>query len=268
MNAEDDTGPEAPTLGEQLRLAREAKGMSLDDVASRTRIPIRHLQNIEREDWDALPAVTYAIGFARNYANAVGLDGAVLARELRARIGGPTHRAAAPEYYAEADPARVPPRSLAIIAVLIAIALVAGYLYWRSTLDAEPEIPPLALPEAGPAPGAAPAAPSPQAAAGQPVTLVATGEVWLRITEGPTGPTIFTSSMAAGDRYQLPSTAQRPTLRTGRPQNLRILVGTQDLGPIEPVERSVSNLSLLGPDLVQRAQSQPPAAPPAAPLPN
>ena len=59
--------------------------MSLDDVASRTRIPIRHLQNIEREEWDALPAVTYAIGFTRNYANAVGLDGATLARELRER---------------------------------------------------------------------------------------------------------------------------------------------------------------------------------------
>ena len=63
--------------------------MSLDDVASQTRIPIRHLQHIEREDWDALPAPTYAIGFTRNYANAVGLDGAAIARELRDRIGGP-----------------------------------------------------------------------------------------------------------------------------------------------------------------------------------
>ena len=67
--------------------------MSLDDVASRTRIPIRHLQNIESEEWDALPAVTYAIGFARNYANAVGLDGAAIAGELRERIGGPRRRA-------------------------------------------------------------------------------------------------------------------------------------------------------------------------------
>ena len=112
MTEQDRPGQEDHvSLGERLRRAREAKGMSLDDIAGRTRIPIRHLQNIEREDWDALPAVTYAIGFARNYANAVGLDGATLARELRDEIGGPSHRAAAPEYYAQADPARVPPRS-------------------------------------------------------------------------------------------------------------------------------------------------------------
>src|ERR1044071_7508861 len=113
MNGQDDPGPEVElSIGEQLRRTREAKGFSLDDIAGRTRIPIRHLQNIEREEWDALPAATYAVGFTRNYANAIGLDGAALARELRDRIGGPSHRAAAPEYYAQADPARVPPKPL------------------------------------------------------------------------------------------------------------------------------------------------------------
>ena len=108
MSAQDDFGPDTDlSIGEQLKRAREAKGLSLDDVANRTRIPIRHLQNIEREEWDALPAATYAVGFTRNYANALGLDGPSIARNLRERIGGPSHRAAAPEYYAQADPARV-----------------------------------------------------------------------------------------------------------------------------------------------------------------
>jgi cytoskeleton protein RodZ len=248
------------SLGERLRRAREAKGLSLDDVAARTRIPIRHLQNIEREDWDALPAVTYAIGFARNYASAVGLDGAVVGRELRARIGGTPARAAAPEYYAQADPARVPPRSLAIVAILIAVLLVGSYLIWRSTLDGRPDaVPPLAIPEAAPAqaPNAS-AAPSPQAAAGQPVTLVATGEVWLRITEGPGGPPIYSGSMVAGDRYQLPAGAQRPVIRTGRPQNLRAAIGNRDLGPLAPDER-VIEASLRPEDLATRAQGAPPA---------
>jgi transcriptional regulator with XRE-family HTH domain len=247
------------SLGEQLRRAREAKGLSLDDVAARTRIPIRHLQNIEREDWDALPAVTYAIGFARNYANAVGMDGAIVGRELRARIGGAPSRAAAPQYYAQADPARVPPRSLAIIAILIALVLVAGYLIWRGTLADEPAIvPPLEIPGAGPAPPV-PAAPPPRAAAGQPVTLVATGDVWLRITEGPSGPSIFTGSMIAGDRYQLPASAQRPVIRTGRPQNLRANLGARDLGPLAPTEQVIEDVSLLPQDLAARAQGVPPA---------
>jgi cytoskeletal protein RodZ len=80
------------SIGERLRRARETRGMSLDDVANQTRIPMRHLQHIETEDWEALPAPTYAIGFARNYANAVGLDGPAIAGELRDSIGGPRRR--------------------------------------------------------------------------------------------------------------------------------------------------------------------------------
>ena len=266
MDGQDDLGPgQDLSIGEQLRHARELKGMSLDDVAGRTRIPIRHLQNIEREEWDALPAATYAVGFTRNYANAVGLDGATLARELRERIGGPSHRAAAPEYYAQADPARVPPKSLVFGAIFLAI-LIGAYLLWRSTLDGGPSaVAPLEIPvEQAPATAPArPAAPPPQAAAGQPVTLVATGEAWLRISEGPGGPVIFQGTMAAGDRYQLPAGAQQPVIHTGRPQNLRASVGASDLGPLGPTEQTV-NLSLRPQDLAARAQAAPPAPPPAA----
>ena len=269
MNEQDENqDDEVVTLGERLKRAREAKGMSLDDVASRTRIPIRHLQNIEREDWDGLPAATYAVGFTRNYANAVGLDGAALARELRDRIGSPTtHRAAAPVYYEAADPSRVPPRWLALIAVVLAVVLIGGYLIWRSGLDSEPEAIPIAeAPPEAPAPSApaAPAPASPQALAGQPVTLVATGEVWLRITDGPSGAPIFSGSLAAGDRYQVPPTAQQPMLRTGRPQNLRANVGAQDLGPLEATEHTLNNLSLRPEDLAARPRVGAPA--PAAAL--
>ena len=96
---------QAASIGERLQQAREAKGLSLDDVASQTRIPIRHLQHIEREEWDALPAVTYCVGFVRSYAGAVGLDGAELGRELREKLGGMRTRTPTPEYYEPADPA-------------------------------------------------------------------------------------------------------------------------------------------------------------------
>lgn len=264
MSGQDDFGPDADlSIGEQLKRAREAKGLSLDDVANRTRIPIRHLQNIEREEWDALPAATYAVGFTRNYANALGLDGPSIARTLRERIGGPSHRAAAPEYYAQADPARVPPKSLIFVVIFIAI-LVGAYLLWRSSAlggfgnPAQPvEIQVQQAPAPTPAQPAAP--PQPQAAAGQPVTLVATGEVWVRISEGPSGATIFTGTMAAGDRYQVPATAQHPILRTGRPQNLHAMVGAADIGPLGAVEERVS-VALRPEELAVRAQASPPAA--------
>ena len=256
------------SIGERLRLAREAKGMSLDDVAGRTRIPIRHLQNIESEEWDALPAVTYAIGFVRNYANVVGLDGAAIAGELRDRIGGPRRRAPAADYYEPADPARVPPRSMVVIVLVLGALLVAGYLLWRGTLDDESAtVPVLEVPAArGPAP-AAPAPLPPQAAAGRSVTLTATGEVWLRVGDGEGGPALFMGILAPGQTFAIPAGAQNPLIRTGRPQMLRAAVGGVDLGPLEPVERTIDNVSLRPEDLAARAQNRPPPAapPPAAP---
>jgi len=247
-------------IGERLRQGREAKGVSLDEVASQTRIPIRHLQHIEREEWDALPAITYCVGFVRSYANAIGLDGAELGRELRERLGGVRSRAPAAEYYQPADPSRVPPKSLAIIAAVIGVLLIAGYLIWRSSLDDVDE-PAASVPvqEAQapkqvqqPPDGTQPLQPS---VAGQPVTLVATEQVWLRIDDGG-GPALFQGEMTPGQRFQIPTTAQRPTLRTGRPQVLRIVIGARDIGPLEPVERTVSDVSLRPEDLVARQQQQ------------
>lgn len=262
------------SIGERLRRAREARAMSLDDVANQTRIPMRHLQHIELEEWDALPAPTYAIGFTRNYASAVGLDGPAIANELRDQIGGPRRRAPAPEYYEPADPARVPPKSLVIGVIVAALLLIGAYVLWRnlgSGADTEPQPTAEAPTEnvAGPADNGQAAAP--QDLAGQTTTLTALGGVWLRITDGENGPSLFTGILQTGQTFTVPATATRPLLRTGRPQMLRASAGGRDLGLIAPDERTVINVSLAPQDLAARAAGQPaPTAPataaPAAPL--
>ena len=138
-------------IGERLRMAREAKGLSLDEVAGQTRIPVRHLQHIESGDWDALPAITYSVGFVRSYGNAVGLDGGALGQELRQQLGGARRAGPAAEYYEPADPARVPPRWLAIAAAVIAALLIGGYLLFRSSLDDGAETVAQTEPKAAPA---------------------------------------------------------------------------------------------------------------------
>ncbi len=260
------------SIGDRLRHARESRGMSLDEVATQTRIPIRHLQHIEREEWDALPATTYCVGFAKAYANAVGLNGPEMARELRERLGGTRTRAPAPEYYEPADPARVPPRSTLLIAVIVLAVFVVGYLIWRSTLDEEPitpgvemAVPETAAPQAQPTPAQTQPV-QPQAVAGQPVTLVATEEVWLRVSDG--GTSLYQGILQAGQRFPIPPTAQQPVLRTARPQVLRIMVGARDIGPVEPVERTISNVSLRAEDLAGRLQGGANPASPQVPAPG
>lgn len=250
------------STGEQLKQAREAKGLSLDDVANQTRIPIRHLQNIEREDWEALPAPTYAVGFVRNYANIVGLDGAAMAVALRERIGGAVRtRAPAPEYYEPADPSRVPPRGLVLGALLFAALLILGYFFWFSSWSTDQSPEPEKAAEAPAAPVQRPAQQplQPQTAAGQPVVLTATGEVWLRVTDAEGGGQLFSGSLNAGQTFAVPATARRPVIRTGRPQLLRASVGGRDLGPLAPEERTVDAVSLLPQDLAARTQAAPAA---------
>jgi len=258
-------------IGERLRQAREAKGVSLDEIASQTRIPIRHLQHIEREEWDALPAITYCVGFVRSYANAVGLDGAEMGRQLRDRLGSTRTRAPAAEYYQPADPARVPPRSVALITVVLIVLAAIGYYFFRSSIDDEPAaavtvpVPEAQAPQQ-PQPQAADPL-QPQAAAGQPVTLTATGPVWLRVYEEG-GATIVERTMAAGESYQIPATASRPMIRVGAPEALRITVWPTVIPPLGPAGSPVGNVSARPEDLVARAQGQTPAAtPPVAPAP-
>src|SRR3954464_4462106 len=103
--------PEMPTVGERLRVAREEKGLSLEDIAAQTRIPQRHLEAIEASEWDKLPAPTYTTGFAKSYASTVGLERAEIGEQLRAELGGQRPTATV-EVFEPADPARTMPKWL------------------------------------------------------------------------------------------------------------------------------------------------------------
>ena len=257
------------SVGERLRVAREAKGLSLDDVARQTRIPVRHLEHIEREEWDALPAITYSVGFARSYANVVDLDGAEIGAEVRQLLGGarPGSAAAAP-LYEPADPARVPPRWIAIAAAVLAVLLVAGYLIWRSSAVDDDSPAEVAITQSGtqaPAPKAAPKAaqtlPAPAPTNG-PVVLTATEDVWLRIDQAGGGSPLYMGILKAGQTYQVPAGAQAPRIRTARANVLRVSVGGAQVPPLGPAETTISNVSLAAGDLLARTQGAAPAAPP------
>ncbi|MDH3345921.1 MAG: helix-turn-helix domain-containing protein, partial [Kiritimatiellaceae bacterium] len=76
------------TLGEQLRTAREAKGVSETEAGEATNIMTKHIHAMEVDDFSMMAAPTYAKGFIRLYANYLGLDPEPLVEEYTEHHGG------------------------------------------------------------------------------------------------------------------------------------------------------------------------------------
>ena len=83
--------PSLAVAGPTLRTARERMGMSLQDVASETRIAVRHLTAIEEGRFDGFAASVYAIGFARSYARMVGISREWITDCLRDEVNAQFH---------------------------------------------------------------------------------------------------------------------------------------------------------------------------------
>nr|WP_206774480.1 helix-turn-helix domain-containing protein [Bacillus cereus group sp. N8] len=66
--------------------AREAKGLSIDQLHEITKIQKRHLVAIEEGNYDVLPGAFYARAFIKQYADAVGLNGEELLVEYQSTI--------------------------------------------------------------------------------------------------------------------------------------------------------------------------------------
>lgn len=121
---------------------RERNGVSLDDIADRTRIPLHHLKELERGDVSRWPAGVYAKSWARDYANEAGIDPDEVtafvapvaeieistseitkARNLRERLTARRSSSAA---------ARLAGRMATVVIVLLLLAMAAVYV-WKET---------------------------------------------------------------------------------------------------------------------------------------
>jgi len=73
-------------IGYSLRAARERQGIGLPEAELATKIRAKYIRALEEEDFDALPADTYARGFLRTYADYLGLDGEIYVDEYASRF--------------------------------------------------------------------------------------------------------------------------------------------------------------------------------------
>lgn len=233
-------------IGERLRSAREARGLSLDEIEAATRIRRRYLEALEAEAFDQLPGPAYAKGFLRTYASYLGLpaeDLVGLCPDLRA--GAAVSHGSPVEV--RITPATPPSRARRVItaiavALVIGLALLAYTLYGqirqfaqtplpapgtsasspRAPAQVSPTAHPAGAPPAG-APGRGPtAAPGPAPQPGQaapaqgPAAPAAPGAAPPAAPQPPGAAAIPLSlAVAAGDRSWVRTVADGVTVYEG-----------------------------------------------------
>ncbi|MEO9169746.1 MAG: RodZ domain-containing protein [Candidatus Aquilonibacter sp.] len=148
-------------MGERFRAAREARGLSLSDVAEQIRIRSVYLGAIEEENWSAIGAPVYSRGFLRTYARFLGLDPEEVVGEFN-RSGASSAIVAAPgnsgqsrENRAGVERNERSGRSLSpfiLVASLVAVLLVAFVFYNELTMRERAANPPTAAVSPNPLP--------------------------------------------------------------------------------------------------------------------
>ena len=259
------------SVGERLAEARKKAKIDLADVSSRTRIPLRHLEAIEGGRYADLPSATYATGFTKAYARTLGMDEVEIGRDVRAELQAIGAGYSQPEYFEPADPARVPPRTLAWTAAALVILVIGGFGLWRSgmidglggrnaaAIAAGTDV----TEEGGPASEATINLAAPAALAGPPsgqVVLIANAEVWVRVYDA-TNQRLFESTMKPGDRFEVPSDANNPQINIGRPEALTVTVGGQPVPSLGLPGRPIHDVGVSAAALA--ARPDPAAAAPA-----
>jgi len=123
-------------LGEILRTQREKRGITLDQAAADTRIREKFLKALEDGDYMSLPGAVYTTGFLRNYAEYLDLNQdelVVLFHQERGLTAPEPARRFEPIKPIIKRPLIFTPAVLVPVAVLAAVLLFVGYLYYQFT---------------------------------------------------------------------------------------------------------------------------------------
>jgi cytoskeleton protein RodZ len=241
----------AASFGEQLRLAREARGISLREISEQTRISMRYLEAIEANDFKRLPGGIFNRSFVRAYAKYIGFDEKeaveAYAREMREQGEAPdeqpsiSHR---PQVYTDGGSTRSPLVTLLLTILILSILSLGVYaaLHWWQRRQAAPAggantTPTAEAPRTGPTQsGASPASSttgvttssSPQTnITGFNVQIKAVGElVWMRVyTDDESKKSAFAGNLQADETKEFtPERSIRVQCAKDKPGSLQIII--------------------------------------------
>jgi cytoskeleton protein RodZ len=121
-----------PDFGSKMKSAREARGVTLRQIAEITKLSVSALEALERNDISRLPGGIFSRAFVRSYALEIGLDPEQTVREFIARF--PNDSVTAGSRYVtyhddEEDEPRRRRRSGVLITVFV-LALIIGAIFF------------------------------------------------------------------------------------------------------------------------------------------
>lgn len=125
--------PLQPKPGGLLREAREARGLSLDEMVVQTKLPRSMLDAIEGDNFELLSEPVYVRGYYRKYARVVGADEAAVIAGYEAHAGGQLPKLEVPVLLQD-EPIRERRRlPLLLLLLVVIIAVVAAAWWWLSS---------------------------------------------------------------------------------------------------------------------------------------
>ncbi|WP_416907550.1 MAG: helix-turn-helix domain-containing protein [Polymorphobacter sp.] len=251
----DGLGDGETTTGRLLMAARIRVGRTIEDIASETRVPMRHLRAIEADEHEALPALPYSQGFVRSFAAAVGLNGDALATRFRAETKKQPHMPRAATIQ-PLDERRLPGRAVLIGSLAALVVLVGGLSAWSAgVFDAPVPDAPL-VSAAAPAQALRVTPPPPEvpvdtvdaAGAAAPeageMVLTATEDVWVRVYDPASALVPISRVMRAGERFAVPAEPSGLMLWTGKAGALEVRVGEALLPPLGGRSQTLRDIRL------------------------
>lgn len=210
----------APSVGHILRSAREARKLSVADVAQSLKLSTRQIDALEADDWSRLPGMTFVRGFARNYARLLQIDASALLAALDAERPAPepVKLSLPPSDGGTLPQAGRPERRdlmAAVAAVLLVVGALAVYFLMPEGFRGEPK-PAAVAEDAGAEPSSQAPAAAPEASPAAPgvpdANARAAGEVPANVATaapatGASAPAMAVASAAPVSAPAAPATA-------------------------------------------------------------
>lgn len=259
---QDSAEREQPSPGRALAAARQARGMTVTEVALRLKFAPRKIEALEADRFDALPGPTIVRGMIRGYAKLVGLDPKPLIEALQQHLkeGPLVMRPQGMDVPFPREPRR---GSLvyALLSVVVVIAVGSVILEWALRPDELPAVAPKPAPRPAPAaPTTAPASETPPApvvvvqpdpaaelretvVTAKRIEFVFNEESWVEIRDAE-GRVLFSQLNAAGTRRKIEGAAAPFSLVIGNAAGVRLRYNDADIDLAPYTRIDVARLTL------------------------